>query len=369
MNGKLRVLYVIYLDKFTKNFADFLQEQFPEIDAKFIIYGKKKQFEFEADTKNLVYVDSYRNVNKCTDAYKWAEASDLIVFSGVFGSEKLLMKFPKGSAKKACFHFWGGDFYDLRDKIPFYKVKAGLSKAIKINYFRKAKAVINLIPGDYDELQKIVKTDAPHYIAPVCESQNSTDAFAPLFSTNKSASPVKICLGNSATKTNEHMEVLDLLEKFKNEDIQIICPLSYGDKEYAGKVIERGKSIFKDKFCPLTDYMSKDDYFKLLSDCRIGIFNNNRQQGMGNIVALLSMGSKIYIKSSTSMWQRYVNERQYTVFDVQDIAKSDFEGFTAFDEAAAVSNVDKMRYYCSAEYKKSLWDNFFNSVCSDAAEK
>ena len=42
---------------------------------------------------------------------------------------------------------------------------------------------------------------------------------------------INILIGNSATETNNHIEVLDLLSKFKNEDIKIYVPLSYGDME------------------------------------------------------------------------------------------------------------------------------------------
>ncbi len=37
-------------------------------------------------------------------------------------------------------------------------------------------------------------------------------------------------MGNSANPTNNHIEVLNKLLKFKDEDIEIIAPLSYGEK-------------------------------------------------------------------------------------------------------------------------------------------
>lgn len=365
MEKKLRVLYVIYLDKFTEIFVNFFKKEFFSQDSKFIVYGKKHQYKFTADDNELVYLDSYKNLKKSSLAYKWVCDSDIIIFSGIFGSEKLFLKFPKGSASKSYFQFWGGDFYDLREKVPIYKIKEKISSAIKIHYIKNVKGIINLISGDYNELQNIVKTNSEHFIAPVCGNDKDVELYRSLFNLTKSDSPIKICLGNSATKTNNHLEVIEYLEKYKNEDIKIICPLSYGDKNYADKIISYGKKIFGDKFEPLTDYMSKEDYFKILSDCKIGIFNNNRQQGMGNINALLSMGAKIYMKSNTSMWETYTKERGYVIYDVDNILKVEFSEFVEFDNSTALANFDKSKYYNSSDYKKMQWENFFKSVCKE----
>lgn len=49
---------------------------------------------------------------------------------------------------------------------------------------------------------------------------------------------IKILLGNSATNTNQHFQMLDILKKFSDENIEILCPLSYGNLEY-GKQVEK----------------------------------------------------------------------------------------------------------------------------------
>ena len=327
MKEKSFILYVIYLDKFTEGFVNFFKQENSRFDNKFIIYGKKQQFKFEADCNEILFVGSYKSINKSTVAYKWACDADAIIFSGIFGSEKLFLKFPKSAINKSYLQFWGGDFYDLREKLPFYKIKEKISTAIKIHYIKKVKGIINLISGDYNELNKIVKTNADHFIAPVYGVNKNKNFCSSMFTTDKSENPIKICIGNSATKTNNHFEVFDYLKKYKNENIRIICPLSYGDKNYANEVISYGKNIFGDKFEPLTDYLSREKYFKMLSGCKIGIFNNNRQQAMGNINAFIVMGAKVYIKSDTSMWGTYAHERQYAIYEVEKIPQIDFNEF------------------------------------------
>lgn len=362
--AKLKVLYIIYLDKFAEGFSRFLRTQFPENESRFIIYGKKKQFMFEADSSNTVFLENHKLLNKNSDAYKWAEEADIIVFSGLFaGAEKCLMKFPRASVKKTYMHLWGGDFYDLRKKVPVYNIRQRLSDAVKKHYIKNAKGIINLISGEYEQLCEIVRVKGEHYIAPVCGGNNS-DMCADKFRLDKSVSPVKICLGNSATSTNNHMEAIELLSRFRDEDIRVICPLSYGDKEYAQKVIAFGREKLGDRFEPITDYMDKDKYFDMLADCRVGIFNNDRQQAMGNISALIYMGAKIYIKKDTSMWDAYTKDRGCTVYDIADIAETDLNGFLSFSDDTAVSNRDNLRYYASNENHVKIWSSFFRSAAN-----
>lgn len=368
MKKNICILYIIYLDKFTEKFVEFLSKEFPEHNSRFIIYGRKHQFKFQSDNSNLIFIDSYKSVRRNSQEYKWAENSNAIIFSGIFGAEKFFFKFPKDSFKKSYFQFWGGDFYDLRDKLPFYKIKTRLSNAIKIHYIKKIKGVINLIPDDYNELQKIVKHNTQHFVAPVCGNNKIIEYQKSLFSFDKSENPIKICLGNSATKTNNHIEAMEFLSKYKNENIRIICPLSYGDKDYASEVIACGKKIFGDKFEPLTDYMSKEEYFKILSDCKIGIFNNDRQQGMGNINALLAMGAKVYMKTNTSMWKMYTNERGYALYDIENIPDYDFGKFIELKKDLAIDNFEKIKYYSDNKYKKTQWNAFFKVIYRDVAE-
>ena len=56
-------------------------------------------------------------------------------------------------------------------------------------------------------------------------------------------------MGNSTDTSNCHFEMFDLLLPYKDEDILIYCPLSYGPyTAYGDSVIKRGKELFGEKF-------------------------------------------------------------------------------------------------------------------------
>ena len=119
----------------------------------------------------------------------------------------------------------------------------------------------------------------------------------------KTENTINIQVGNSADPTNNHIAVFQILLKHKSKDIKIYAPLAYGDKNYANTVILKGKELFGNKFIPITKFIPINSYLDFLGDIDIAIFAHKRQQAMGNIITLLGLGKKIYIRNSISSWQ------------------------------------------------------------------
>lgn len=114
-----------------------------------------------------------------------------------------------------------------------------------------------------------------------------------------------ILIGNSNTPENNHIDVLETLGCFKSRltDVYIYTPLSYGKNEkYKNVVIKIGASYFKSMFTPLLDFMDRSEYIEILRSCSVGIFYHYRQQGMGNIIAMLYMGCRIYLSTKNPVY-------------------------------------------------------------------
>jgi hypothetical protein len=129
---------------------------------------------------------------------------------------------------------------------------------------------------------------------------------------------INILLGNSADPSNNHIDALEKLRLYAAENIQIFCPLSYGDAEYAKQVADYGKIIFGDKFNPLLEFMRFDEYKKLLAKIDVAIFNHKRQQGMGNITTLLGLGKSVYMRADVTSWD-FVSQLGISVFDIDSL--------------------------------------------------
>lgn len=126
-----------------------------------------------------------------------------------------------------------------------------------------------------------------------------------------------ILIGNSNSPECNHLDVLALLksEDF-NYEAELIVPLNYGnDFSYRQKVVDKGKELNGDKFVPLLDFMNRQDYFDLLSSCSIAIFYHNRQQAMGNIIAFLYMGGRVYLSMKNPVY-RYLRRIGIHIFDL-----------------------------------------------------
>lgn len=123
-----------------------------------------------------------------------------------------------------------------------------------------------------------------------------------------------ILIGNSNSYENNHLEVIDILKQTEFEG-KVICPLNYGDNiQYRDLIIKLGNNFLGDRFTPLVNFLSREEYLLLLSNCSTAIFYHFRQQAMGNIIALLFLGIRIYFSSKNPVYS-YLVRLGISVYD------------------------------------------------------
>lgn len=106
-----------------------------------------------------------------------------------------------------------------------------------------------------------------------------------------------ILVGNSASLTNNHIEIFELLSQIKLLDsVKVITPLSYGDELYKNKIIEMGRTVLNTNFQPVADFMPIDEYITLIKQCGYVIMNHKRQQAVGNIIIMLYLGARVFLR-------------------------------------------------------------------------
>lgn len=109
-----------------------------------------------------------------------------------------------------------------------------------------------------------------------------------------------VLVGHSSSMENNHISILKKLAGFERNDFAIVCPVSYGNKEYADQVVKWGRDLFGQRFIPVRDFLSAEKYSELLQCIDVAIFNNYRQQAAGNIIFLLGLHKKIYMRRTSS---------------------------------------------------------------------
>ncbi|WP_433645739.1 TDP-N-acetylfucosamine:lipid II N-acetylfucosaminyltransferase [Leucobacter sp. W1038] len=105
-----------------------------------------------------------------------------------------------------------------------------------------------------------------------------------------------ILVGNSASPSNNHLDVFEQLAGAKDPGRKVLVPLSYGEPQvYREAIIAAGVKHFGEDFVPILDFMPLDDYNRLISSCSFVIMGHRRQQGLGNILAALLSGSTLIL--------------------------------------------------------------------------
>lgn len=148
----------------------------------------------------------------------------------------------------------------------------------------------------------------------------------------------KILLGNSATPTNNHISVLDILRK-KQITNECVLPCSYGSDEYWCYL--KGKLNDYNNVCVLKDFMPYDDYVALINSCRVGIFGHLRQQAIGNILLCMCRGCKVFLYKD-SIAYKYFKESGYVIFSIDDDLSQDSIDKLLTDEERLI-NVSKLQ--------------------------
>lgn len=129
-----------------------------------------------------------------------------------------------------------------------------------------------------------------------------------------------VLLGNSGNFWNNHLDAFDDLLLFPFHFEKIICPLSYGDLDYRNQVQEIGSEIFGSKFIPLNNFLEYSDYVKNIVSCQYFFINSKRQLGLGNLLLLLYLGSKVILDKNNPVYN-FFSKNEIRVFNIEE-AKS-----------------------------------------------
>jgi hypothetical protein len=222
-----------------------------------------------------------------------------------------------------------------------YKIK----EKIRGFVIKRIGFLLTYVKGDVDLARKHYDARG-QYLETIGYLSNVIPSHTSCFENNKKNN-INILVGNSADPTNNHFEALDRLAKFKDENIQIYAPLSYGDKKYARKVIDYGNSIFGDRFIGLNEFIKYEEYIVFLKKIDIAIFNHQRQQAMGNTICLLAMGKKVYLREGTTH-KKFFSDLGVKTFNMDNL--------DIFEEYSIEKNSEILVDYFSLHKLKSQWE-------------
>lgn len=318
----------------------------------YIIFGDRLKNKFNVKVGNNVI---WLNESELSQYQIPLEVIALIVHGLNYNFSKFILDLPKEI--KICWFAWGYDIYllpkiqrniygldtlkYLRSKNRFYN----LIQFVKNNpLLRKIYFRIFLNKPDYFLTYEKAHKRINYFCTYIVEDFEIFQKYYPnkmkyleigYFSINQylgNSSGEKIELkrgnilvGNSNSVENNHLDLFSRLKNYSNNigNFSIICPLNYGENQsYKNEVCKKGNELFKNNFKPLLDFLSREEYIELLKTCSAAIFYHFRQQAMGNIIALLYMGCRVYLSKINPVYS-YLKRIGIVIFDFD----SDFEHY------------------------------------------
>ena len=361
------------LDKFPVGYINFMKLRMTGYEHHFFLSNSDSTHTINeplnlCDNQNVYYYDDLLSELMKPESMNLLRKCDKIIANQPFAMDNktILFLIRSGLSAKTYPYFWNS--YDFPGKGLMHKVKrflrmfrhprAALQHMCMRLFVKKSAGIIGLIDGDVDALMQTFPEAVKSFVAPMPGNPLITYDFSAR-DRHTEKNTYRIVVGHSAHECS-HLEGFKLLEHLKGENIEIVCPLSYGLPKVRENVLEIGSSMFGDKFVPVTDFMTKQEYINLLGSCDVGVFPTHAQHGMGNISLLLKLGKKVYMRDDTTMWQQYRQKMKYTVYPVSELEGITLEQLVNFPEELAYNNIHIAEEYSARSQIPEQWRKVFD---------
>lgn len=280
-------------------------------------------YEMNGDTRFKKAMHLKSMIDKC----------DYVIWHGMtYPIRHVFFACQKSILKKSIWLMWGIDLYNW--ELPNNNYKNRLKNKLNSYWRNNVPIIISLLEADEEYYHnKFPNSKAKFYNIPYPIGIESFDIMDKL-SHWKPRQNGKICIqvAHNAHPFNNHAEILDMISKYKDENVSIYIPLSYGSdtesgKKYKNRVIEKTVSLFPNKSFCLHKLIPLNKYMRFLWNMDISVFYAHRQNALGNICRQLYMGNKIFL-SPQSPTYAFLKEKGIEVFNTEDIPQMSFEEFS-----------------------------------------
>lgn len=351
---------VTYNDKFIPAQLHFLNDEFGRERQKFYLLGGGAQIQTVLGG-NVTRLSGRKLWRFLVDLHR----SDRLVFNGLYSHAIIVsfLFFP-WLLRKAVWLPWGGDLY-WPELVPETRWNRFVDYLRGV-FFRKLEAIATPTYGDYLKAVSLYRVKA-RYVqgCPNIFSFDSAelDSVSKMTGARRMTRPATIIqVGNSADPSNVHLEVFEWLRRFADENIEIHVPLSYGYQGvecYRDGVLRRGSELFGTKFKPILNLMDASAYNHYLASVDVMVFNHRRQQGFGNMVLSLYMGTKMYLRSEVSTWKLLSEEMGCSIFDACEIDHISFEQFVDLGASVRQKNKQAVVHLFDRVWQRQMWEKLY----------
>ena len=113
-----------------------------------------------------------------------------------------------------------------------------------------------------------------------------------------------IMLGHASSLESNHYEMISDVSKLPITN-KILIPLAYGNEAYKHSIRRYAEASLTGPLEIMTEKLSADKYYAKLREVKHAVFNLRVQQGLGNLLGLVYMGAKIYLREETTTFKQF----------------------------------------------------------------
>lgn len=310
------VLHILSDDKFT----DYVINQFKdeEMQSEMIVIPSGAGHSF---TKcNKVSIVRYPS-REFTELLNKLHNYSGVVLHGMFWPycEQIIKATP--SSVKIVWYFWGAELYARNDVsraflAPITKFLYKLHCLKKGQTFDESfpwqlplelyKRIDYCITSEYEEYEyaKRYTNSDMDFLWYTCYSIE--DTVGELMKYRSNGNSVLFC--NSAAIENNMFDAALRLSRPKYRkligDRQVIMPMGYGAPWVKNLMLKYGPKAFRN-FKPIVDFIPRDQYNQMMTNCSTLILPYHSPAGQGNIITALWLGMRVYISEKSIAYQYF----------------------------------------------------------------
>lgn len=306
-----------------------------------VVSEKRNRYYVFSNKEELVYVNSIDKVEILQN--RWLKNSCDLIFENcdllvVHYLTPLKIRFIKNKPEgvPVVWSIWGKDAYDYFKDFQQYETltlnlqKVNLKSIFKRTVFydlyhflkygvlsidkelvaqEKIDFIATVVPNEYPLITSEFKNLNAEFVKFCYDSSlNFEDTHS------ETRLGPNVLLGNSGTPSNNH---LDVIEYLKQNKFNVVCPLSYGERDYINYIFNKGKDLLGERFEPLIEFMPFVEYERKLLSCNTMIMHHVRQQALGNVYLGLFRGFRVYLNKKSVVYS-YLKDMGLIVFNLED---------------------------------------------------
>lgn len=240
-----------------------------------------------------------------------------IVLHGLFfpWQEEVLRAVPDNV--KVAWVFWGGDIYGRKDLMKLFLSGSSRRLLLLQNVKRRIKGrrispryeipfellrridyCLTDIPEDFSFVKDYFRSDIKELWYNYYSVEETIGDLI-----NAKCNGNNILFGNSCSLECNHIDGLKAVQRMElSLEQTVFVPLSYGESWLRNVVSKRGKKLLGEHFHPLTSFIPRNEYNKIIQSCSVAIMPHYRPQAFGNILTSLWLGTKVYMSNRSHLF-------------------------------------------------------------------